>query len=440
MQNSWNALQRQVQQLDAKVRLLTSSTHASLPSASGDVEIISEQFSPDALSPHDYFGVLPGPKADTRNAKSRNSSAGSKAPTVSASSFPTPATHQSSGTLSPEMVPHSLRRRPSRLSDSPATTSRVETSRPPWNASPKPSPDPHQTSNTERFPSYGSQYSRGVSPTPSSPSTTSSIASRPNAVGSRIPVISPKKKSVAAATHRYVDVPGLSVSISHSQTFLSEASTSTHNRNHLNHASEMPKTPEPRSSLPRTVSSAHQLRSIMTPTAGYRSFSLGNAPQTAPNFAKSSYRAPPSSFRARTPTPGGASTRPSSRLSMGSYSNFDSSYLQPFQPSKYDLLDQHVRAIVEEIAFDLFVGRVDPPLRKGQSQKDDEEWKGVYVFGAGEKPLGVKLLKLAGRSGPSGSEKPRTKCLVRVGGAWQDLTGLLKKRKADAPQQILDSP
>ena len=332
MQNSWNTLQRQIQQLDAKVRLLTDQNHASLLSAAGVVEILGEQFSPNALSPNDF---PPEPKADKRNGKNRISSAGSGVTSLSTSQL---------------------------------------------------SQDPHKTPKTMRFPTHGSQYSQPVSPTPSSPSTTSSIASRPNAVGSRIPVISPQRKS---ATHRLMDVPGLFMSTSHGQPFLSEASTSTYNQNRLNHASEMARTPEPRSSLPRT---AYQPMSGMSPTVGYRSFSLGVTPQTAPISRKSSSRAPPSSFRARSPTPGGASTRPASRLSMVSYSNVDTSSLKPFRPSKYDLLDQHVQAIIEEIAVGFFVARVDPPLRKGQTKRDDEEWKGNYVFGAGEKPVAVKLL------------------------------------------------
>ena len=100
--------------------------------------------------------------------------------------------------------------------------------------------------------------------------------------------------------------------------------------------------------------------------------------------------------------------------------------LQPFKPSSYDLLDTIVQKTIDDVGFDRFVARVDPPLRKGQRKRDDEEWKGEYVFGAGQKTSSVKLLKLAGR-GPA--EGPRLKCLVRAQGAWKDLSSLLEERK-----------
>lgn len=102
--------------------------------------------------------------------------------------------------------------------------------------------------------------------------------------------------------------------------------------------------------------------------------------------------------------------------------------LTPFQPSKYDLLDAHVASLLEKTQFDLFVARLDPPLKQGQRRRDDEEWKGEYVFGAGERSTSVKLLKLAGRQSQGGEQV--VKCLVRVGGAWVELERLLRERMA----------
>jgi hypothetical protein len=103
--------------------------------------------------------------------------------------------------------------------------------------------------------------------------------------------------------------------------------------------------------------------------------------------------------------------------------------LQQFQPSKYDLLDTHVQAVIDEVGFQLFVARVDQPLRRGQNPSREEDWRGEFVFGAGQRTSGVKLLKLAGKASADG---PRYKCLVRVQGAWLDLGAVLQKRKEDA--------
>ena len=123
---------------------------------------------------------------------------------------------------------------------------------------------------------------------------------------------------------------------------------------------------------------------------------------------------------------------------MASYSNFNAASLSRFVPSKYDLLDQHVQTIIDGVGFDLFVARVDAAMKKGQRRRDDEEWKGDFVFGAGQRPTSVKLLTLAGRTGTG--EAPRVKCLVKSAGAWQDLGGLLRMRKAEAPESELGSP
>ena len=139
-------------------------------------------------------------------------------------------------------------------------------------------------------------------------------------------------------------------------------------------------------------------------------------------------RNPPSSFRSFTPTPNG---RPNSRMSMGSCapSAVAPVNLHPFQPSKYDLLDAHVQAVIDQVGFQLFVARVDQPMKRGQIPSHDEGWRGEFVFGAGQRTSGVKLLRLAGKASAEGV---RYKCLIRVQGAWLDLAVVLQKRQEEA--------
>lgn len=105
--------------------------------------------------------------------------------------------------------------------------------------------------------------------------------------------------------------------------------------------------------------------------------------------------------------------------------------LQPFQPSKFDYLDMTVQRIIDEVGFNLFVARVDQAMKRGQTRREGEEWKGEFVFGAGQRTSSVKLLKLAGKASSDG---PRLKCMARVQGAWQDLATVLRKRQAEAPE------
>lgn len=77
-------------------------------------------------------------------------------------------------------------------------------------------------------------------------------------------------------------------------------------------------------------------------------------------------------------------------------------------------------------------------MKRGQRRNDNEEWKGEFVFGAGEKPTGVKLLKLNVR-GARGVQEVKWKCLARTGGQWVDLAALLRKRKEQA-EGIFSSP
>jgi hypothetical protein len=108
--------------------------------------------------------------------------------------------------------------------------------------------------------------------------------------------------------------------------------------------------------------------------------------------------------------------------------------LHPFDPSKYDMLDQEVSKIIDQVGFNLFVARLDPALKRGQRKRDDEEWKGEFVFGAGERSSSVKLLKLVGRAMDGG--QARMKCMCRVAGAWHELSTVLRDRLARAPAQM----
>jgi hypothetical protein len=126
--------------------------------------------------------------------------------------------------------------------------------------------------------------------------------------------------------------------------------------------------------------------------------------------------------------------RPSSRLSTKSYSNFNPAILKLFQPSQFDLLDKTVQAIIDDSGFNLFVGRVDASMKRGQRRSEGEEWKGEYVFGAGEKPVGVKLVILKPGGRDVGRKEERVKCLARVGGAWIELKGVLEGRMVEVLQ------
>ena len=99
--------------------------------------------------------------------------------------------------------------------------------------------------------------------------------------------------------------------------------------------------------------------------------------------------------------------------------------LTPFVPSKYDLLDTNVTQILEDNAFEHFVARVDPSLKKGQRRGENEEWKGMFVFGGpAEKGTPVKMMQLAGRDGGKVS-----KVLARRAGQWVPLVEILNERK-----------
>ncbi|WWD16634.1 hypothetical protein CI109_101064 [Kwoniella shandongensis] len=439
MSQQWIALQKHLQQLEARIRLIVSQNSQMKYLASpGDVEVLADLTSPYGSSESrlDYFGhdddkppysnqLGRGPPGSHRSSVSSNVSSSStrsmlgRHPPASPSMRPIPSNFSPENTLRPQSQ---RTRAPVVLNGSIRNGNEA------------------MTTPVSRRTNSASQLLRSVSPTPSTTSVTSTASRRQ----SRIPVYSPTgSRAVISPAHSDFGeerlIPGLTVSNSHSQTLLTEPSSigrtrrTSQGQGHLERSRMGLKTPE--STRPRLSSSfsAFQPRpSVGTPTMGSRTYSTGTTPRTAPTGGRQSLaRAPPSSFRLTSPTPNGSS-RPSSRLSMMSYSNFDSKTLQPFQPSRYDLLDQEVAKILEQEKFDLFVGRLDAPLKKGQRRTDNEEWKGEYLFGAGEKPTSVKLLKLAGGGRVGSGKEIRMKCLVRVGGAWHDLGGVLRKRKAEA--------
>lgn len=79
------------------------------------------------------------------------------------------------------------------------------------------------------------------------------------------------------------------------------------------------------------------------------------------------------------------------------------------------MLDLEVQKVIDAVQPNIFIARLDQPLRRGQRKADGESWTGEFLFGAGERSTSVKLLELAGR-GPPGAPK-RVKVMVRVGGS-----------------------
>lgn len=139
----------------------------------------------------------------------------------------------------------------------------------------------------------------------------------------------------------------------------------------------------------------------------------------------------PSSFRPASPASVG---RPSSRASVKSSLSTRMTPvhvgIQPFRPSKYDELDIAVQMVLDQVQSQIFVARLDPPLRRGQ-QKATGEWTGEFVFGYGERSNSIKLLEMKSR-GP----ESRFKVMVRDGGAWHDLGPFLTKRNQAAEADV----
>ncbi|WWC60218.1 uncharacterized protein I303_102784 [Kwoniella dejecticola CBS 10117] len=480
MSQRWAALQKQLQQLSARTRIVISQRQAEMEylDSGEDIELLADIASPYSSndSRSDYFG-----QATIKSRESTSSSYGSSRTRLSYDNNPArshsssvssgisttstrsprqslPRTHTSpsvkgtsTSTLSPDaaMKPLPLRRRTSMLSTASSTTARNPTiDRPRWNSSPKVPAETTQTqTQTPIHPRRPNGLPRSVSPTPSNTSVTSTMSRRL----SRIPVASPTAKfsgyaSPPRAADDAVSLPGLTVSNSHSRTLLAEPSSVNRNQSHLERARMSLKTPEPpRPRLSSTFSSLS--RGSNTPTMGNRAYSSGSTTRTAPVGRTSmggSRGAPPSSFRITSPTPSGAGagpglSRPSSRLSVMSYSNFNTTPddLKEFVPSKYDLLDQEIQTLLEETEFRLFVSRLDEALKRGQRRNENDEWKGEFVFGPPEKekPTSVKLLTIAGAR--PGTAK-RTKCLIRYKAQWVDLKTELDRRMRDYKEYLAD--
>lgn len=288
--------------------------------------------------------------------------------------------------------------------------------KPRWDVGTRPPPVPtvppmYQTPSSRRLSTFGPRPPAPRSPTPSSSSVTS--GSRISAPGSRIPVRSPPP----TGTRSELVVPSFTSSNSHESLL-----AGTSRRQTLGPDSYLTPT-RPRQSVP------FSLPRSTTPSLAPRSTSYGATlgPGIRSEPRRQLGRNPPSSFRSTTPTP----SRPSSRMSASSFL-VSAAALNPFEPSKYDLLDQEVQKVIESSECKLFVARLDPALKRGQRKRDDEEWKGEFVFGAGERSSSVKLLKLVGRAMDGGVV--RTKVMCRVAGAWQELSAVLKDRQAKAPQ------
>lgn len=401
MSQRWSTLQKQLQQLDTRIRMVIarheSQTTQQDPSESFNGSSLGVSLGHSSLTP-----VKPGMKH--RSSISSGTSAASSNQTTSTGQYTSPAVSRigkvdARSYLSPDPT---LRRKSSFVSDAaPAVP-------------PQRSISGGVTPTTRRLTSYG--RAETASPTPSQVSMTSSIQSKPS--GSRIPIASPK--SANSSTHaQRPSITSLAVPPARGDR-------------------DSMRTPEPQRARPSLGYGSMTAPRPSLGATGPRTSSFGTGPRLS--------RAPPSSFRSITPTPsafGGG--RPSSRMSVNSYAQSAVApvNLQPFQPSRYDLLDTTVQGIIEETGFDLFVSRIDPAMKRGQRRSENEEWKGEYVFGAGQKVSPVKLLKLAARTSASATagDGARTKCLVRVKGQWVDLAGLLRQRLDEMPkQEFLDSP
>ena len=387
----WAELQKRLSQLDTRVRLVKEAHE------SGEVEQLTSPVS-DPMELYDHTPlrqVKPRPQASPARSPLAGSSSSlssslpretaglrSRVSSVSsvASHFKPPAPPAPSGpdsTVSPLVI----KRRKSTLLDATSASAAKATERPP--------PLPSTSKSSPHVPTTPAarKVSRPVhtpSPAPAAIAPASPTASTKSGPGSpsRIPVLRTPPSQSGRST------PGPSSSV----------------------------TPNPR-----------RQSAYFTPSRP----SLAPRPSTLPRPP-----APPSSFRSYTPN---TFNRPSSRLSTGSRAAsavYAPAVLKPFQPSKYDFLDLTVQSIIEEAGFTLLVSRLDEPLKRGQRRRDDEEWKGEFVFGAGYKSSSVKLLTLAARAGSL--DKPRVKCLVRVGGAWSDLLSVLKKRQEEADVEELE--
>ncbi|WWC68712.1 uncharacterized protein I206_102646 [Kwoniella pini CBS 10737] len=476
MSQRWSSLQKQLQQLHARTQFTISHHQAEIEflDDGDDVELLADVTSPYSSndSRSDYFGQTTNKSREstsssygssrTRLSYDNNSPRGHQSSVVSTASNRSPRqalprTHTSpsvkanqGSTLSPEsaMKPLPLRRRTSILSAGSSSTARnPQAERPRWNSSPK-VPTETNTTQTPNMTRRLGALPRSVSPAPSSTSMTSTMSRRM----SRIPVASPTAKfpgyaSPCRRSDDEVSLPGLTVSNSQSRTLLAEPSSVNRNQHHLEKARMGLMTPEPPRPRPSSTFSSFS-RGANTPTMGNRTVSSGSTPRTATVGRVSmggSRGAPPSAFRITSPTPSGnvngnSISRPSSRISLMSFSNFNNinvEDLKEFIPSKYDLLDQEINLLLNDIGFKLFVSRLDEPLKRGQRKNENEEWKGEFIFGPPEreKSNSVKLLNIAGIK--SGTAR-RTKCLIRHKGQWVDLRMELERRTREYSDYLED--
>ncbi|WVQ74487.1 hypothetical protein IAR50_004088 [Cryptococcus sp. DSM 104548] len=450
----WIVLQSQLHRLDDRVEKALDQTSDNLynrhqESGLDGMEVLKDDFD-------DFIAQAPsGAGRERRTPRSSISSNMSSASARSSNSRPSPGAPPS--VLPSSSRPTLGRRRSSVFSNSSVATAHTTSrDRPRWNGSTKvdsspPSvatptvsrlrPSPGPVAGGNHFPSENSK-SRVTSPTPSNTSMTNRASRRL----SRLPVYAPRLPGgilspQSEASHysgSSAHIPRLALPESASA---SQMLTPNKGQSHLERARMGLKTPEPGRGVGPAGSgrlagtySAFQPRTssgVSTPTRRRESGGVAGS-QTAPVPRFSLGSPPPSSFNSPTPTPR-TPTRPPSRQSAMSYApsvSHDLSALRPFRPSPCDLLDQSVQALLTEAGFTvergLFVARVDEPLKRGQRMRDGEEWKGEYVFGAGNKGCSVKRIELPGKA-KDGAK--RVKVLCRVGGRWVDLMDVLKERK-----------
>lgn len=397
MQSRWSTLYKQLQKLDDRLRSALDQRKGSSSSSLGDIEVLTDPTSSIPSPTDDHFGVSSSRPTSHHSSGSSNHSAMQAKPSL-----------YSLNSKSPAEGTRTVRRQPSNIS-----TGTVG-DKPKWDIGTKPPPVPavppmYQTSSSRRLSTYGVRPPVPRSPTPSSSSVTS--GSRISVPGSRIPVRSPPPSQ----TRSEMVIP----SQSRGEQGNSRQSLDPHSYLTPTRPRQSAPFSLPRSTTPSYASRSASYGATLAPNAGSRS----EPPRR--NLARN----PPSSFRSTTPTP----SRPSSRLSASSFI-VSAAALHPFEPSKFDLLDQEVSKILEQVGFNLFVARLDPALKRGQRKRDDEEWKGEFVFGAGERSSSVKLLKLVGRAMDGG--QVRMKCMCRVAGAWRELSAVLQERLAKASAQV----
>ena len=391
MQSRWANLSRQLQQLDGRFRIARNQ----IPD-DGSMEVLKE--TTPMTRQDDYYGGT----SSGSGSNSRLDSGSAHKPALSRTGSRSPVTE----------MHRTIRRQSSTVSQG------APGEKPRWDVGTRPPPVPnvpamYQTPSSRRLSTFGPRPPAPRSPTPSSSSVTS--GSRISVPGSRIPVRSP---TTFTGTRSELVVPSLS-STNSNDNILAGASR----RQTLGPDSYLTPT-RPRASAPFSI--PRSTTPSLAPRAASYGATLGPGARSEPR--RTLGRNPPSSFRSTTPTP----SRPSSRMSTSSFL-VSTAALHPFEPSKYDLLDQEVQKVIQSTEFKLFVARLDVPLKRGQMKRDDEEWKGEFAFGAGERSSSVKLLKLVGRAMDGGNVRMKVMC--RVAGAWQELSAVLRDRMARAPAQ-----